>query len=805
MSSILQDIRFGIRMLLRTPLFTIASILCLGLGIGAVASLFPFFYEFLIDPLPYERSKELVAVYQTNLERGFYSLGGNYLDFNEWRDQNHSFADICAADWSRFTLTGVGEPVQVETYAVSAEYFDVFGTQPMLGRGITRDDEVPGAPLVAVLSHRFWQSRFNGDAGVLGTSILLGGRPFSVVGVMPEGFEDPGNVLLWTGLQEFEGMARGEFAFFLDVTGRLKPGVSIEDAQREMDGLALRLAEEFPDSNDGVGVRLRSLQLDLTEDYREPVTIFLCVVIFVLLLACANVANLLLARAAVREREIAVRVSLGAGRKRVLRQLLTESVLLAMIGGALGIMLGSIGRDLIVRYIPEEIPHYLEFALNGWVLLILLLLTALCGILFGMAPAMSTARGNIHQVLIEGSGRGSGSSRLSGFRSFLVVFEICLAMVVLTGAGLMMKGFLRLYDVDPGFDPDNKLTLRLDLPEAGYETFGQQNALFKEALQRIRLIPGVTAASLNSHLPMSRSNWRAVITVGGTEPPPENQPWVANRRVISNDYFETMDIPLTRGRFFGEQDRSNSRRVMIVNQQLADAFWPEEDPIGKLIAFGSEPAPEEWFEIVGVVGDVRQSGLNRPIFWCVYLFMDQVLTNRNYLVANTMSDPLEMAIPVRDAIWSVDANLPISDIFTFPQMMRRTNWEEPLYTMLFGIFSVISLLLATVGVYGVIAYSVTQRTREFGIRMALGADGPMVQRLVVGKGLLLGGIGLIIGLVAAFFLMSFMESMLYGVRNNDVMIYAITAVLMSAVALMASWLPARRAARVDPVESLRVE
>ncbi len=699
----------------------------------------------------------------------------------------------------------MGEPLQLDSYAVSAEYFDVFRAQPQLGRGITREDEETGAPLVAVLSNRFWQSRFNGDAGVLGTSILLNGRPYSVVGIMPEEFEDPNNVSLWTGLQQVEEMARGQFAFFLDVTGRLKPGVSIEDAQREMDGLAVWLAEEFPESNDGVGVRLRSLQLDLTEGFRTEVSIFLGVVIFVLLLACANVANLLLARAAAREREIAVRVALGAGRRRVMRQLLTESVLLALVGGALGIVLGSIGRDLIVRYIPEEIPHYLEFALNLPVLLILVALTALCGILFGMAPAMSTARGNIHQVLVEGSGRGSGSSRLSGFRSFLVVFEICLAMVVLTGAGLMMKGFLSLYDVDPGFDTENKLTLRLNLPALEYANPVQQYAFWQETIRQIEAIPGVTGASLNSHLPMSRSNQRNVITVGGAEPPPENQPWVANHRVISNDYFEDMGIPLLQGRIFHEYDQSNSLRVMIINQQLAEAFWPGEDPLGRRIAVGSDPTPEEWYEIVGVAGDVRQSGLNRPVYWCVYLPMAQAVDRRGFLVVNTTSDPLEMVIPVRNAVWSVDANLPIPEIITMRQMMRLSNWEEPLYTMLFGIFSVIALLLASVGVYGVIAYSVTQRTREFGIRMALGADGRTVQRLVVGKGVLLGGVGLIIGLIAAFFLMSFMESMLYGVRGDDVVIYAITAVLMSTVALAASWLPARRAARVDPVESLRVE
>jgi len=468
-------------------------------------------------------------------------------------------------------------------------------------------------------------------------------------------------------------------------------------------------------------------------------------------------------------------------------------------------VLGSIGRDAIVRFIPEEIPRYLEFALNLPVLLILISVTALCGILFGLAPALSTARGNIHQVLVEGSGRGSGSSRLNSFRSFLVVFEICLAVVVLTGAGLMMKGFLSLYDIDPGFDPDRKITLRLDLPALEYETRGQQHDFWKRTLERIEGIPGVAGASLNSHLPMSQSNTRYQILVDGFDPPSEDQRWIANHRVIADDYFSEMDIPLLRGRIFRGQDQSNSQRVMIINQQLADAFWPDEEPLGKRITFEPDPAPEDWYEIVGVVSDVRQSGLNRPIYWCVYQPMAQAVGRRNYLVINTTSDPLEMVVPVRNAIWSIDADLPLPEIITMRMLMRRINWEEPLYTLMFGIFSVIALLLASVGVYGVIAYSVTQRTREFGIRMALGANGGMVQRLVVGKGILLGGIGLIIGLVAAWFLMSFMESMLYGVRGDDVVIYLLTAVLMSVVALAASWFPARRAARVDPVESLRVE
>jgi putative ABC transport system permease protein len=801
-SSIFQDIRFGIRMLLRTPLFTIAALLCISLGIGAVASLFPFFYDFLIDPLPYEHSKDLVLVNQRMEERG-WTVSATYPDFTDWREQNHSFAAIGAADWSRYTLTGVGEPVQLEGNAVTAEYFDVFSTQPLFGRGITRADEEPGAPRVAVLGHRIWQSRFNGDRGVLGQAITLNGLSYSVVGVMPEGFEDPSNVYLWLALKQADGMRRGNY--FLDVYGRLKPDVTIEDAGREMDGLAARAAEEYPDDNSGVGIHLRFLEDDLLEEYRTPVWIFLGVTVLILLLACANVANLLLARAAVREREIAVRISLGAGRRRVMRQLLTESVLLAMIGGALGIALGSIGRDLIVRYIPDEIPHYLEFALNVPVLLILVGVTAFCGILFGMAPAVTTARENIHQVLVEGSGRGSGSSRLSRFRSFLVIVEICLAMIVLTGAGLMAKGFLSLHDVDPGFDPDHKLTLRLNLPESDYGTFSQQYGFWQEALDRIGSIPGVAGVSLNSHLPMSQSNRANGITIEGIEPAPENAPRVANRRVVSNSYFEQMDIPLLRGRTFGETDRENSQRVMIINQYLAETFWPGEDPIGRRIGFGHNVEIEDWYEIVGVVGDVRQGGLNRPVAWCVYLPMAQAVDRRNYLAVSTVGDPLEMVGPVRGAIWSIDSDLPIPEVLTMRMMMRRSNWETPLYTMLFGIFSVIGLMLASVGVYGIIAYSVTQRTREFGIRMALGADRGEVQRLVLGKGALLGGIGLLVGLVLAYLFMLLAESMLYGVRSDDPLVYALTALLMAGVALLASWLPARRAGQVDPVESLRVE
>lgn len=790
-------------MLLRSPLFTVAAVLCLGFGIGANAAIFPFFYEFLIDPLPFQKSKQLMAVYQSIPERGLGLISVSWPDFQEWRENNRIFSGITASDWRRYTLTGRGDPERLEGVSVTHEYFDVFGTQPQLGRGFRPEDEEPGAPGVVLLSNGFWKGRFGGDRNILGESLLLSESAYTVIGIMPRDFAYPDGVMIWTALRDDPTMTRG--SHFLDVVGRLKPGISIEDAQVEMEGIALRFAEEFPDTNRGMSVRLRSLREDLTEGFKEPVSIFFGVVCFVLLLACANVANLLLARAAAREREIAVRVTLGAGRMRVMRQMLTESVLLSLIGGTLGIALGSIGKNLIVRYIPEEIPYYLEFSMNGWVILILVGITALCGILFGMAPALETARSDLNQVLTEGSGRTGGSRRLNLFRSFLVVFEIALALIVLTGAGLMMKGFVRLYMVDPGFDPAEKLTMRVTLPGTDYDESWERNEFFTETLDRLELVPGVTSATVISHLPMSRSNWAQLIRVEGTEPDPEGRLPVSNRRAVSPGYFTQMGIPLLRGRDFGEYDSEGTPRVVIINERMAERFWPGEDPLGRRITFAAEPAPGEWVEVVGVVGDVRQSGLNRGIPLCTYSPVAQDAMTTTFFVVSTTGDPLEMVEPVRRAVWSIDPDLPLFQVKAMTQVMRERNWEEPLYTLLFGIFSVIALVLASVGVYGVIAYSVSQRIREFGIRMALGADSGKVLRLVVGRGALLGAIGIGVGVIASLMSMKLLESLLFGVNHDDLMVYAVAAVLMGVMALAASFLPARRATLVDPVEALRVE
>ncbi len=804
MNSLIGDIRFGFRVLVKSPLFTVSAVLCLGLGIGANAAMFTFFYAILIDPLPFEESSRLVDIMETLTANGQRRISVSYPDYVDWSERNHVFSSMAAYDWSNFTLTGGGDPERLQGAEVSHNLLDVLRVQPQMGRGFNPEDDVPGAPGTVLLSRGLWQRRFGADPAVLGQILTLQGEPYTVIGIMPEDFAFPAFAQLWVPFRLSHTENRGRHSDH--VVGRLKRGISLERARTDMEAITTRLTEEYPDTNRDIGVSLRSLKKSVMEDTGTAVSIFLGVVVFILLLACANVANLLLARAAVREKEVAVRATLGAGRLRIVRQLLTESILLALMGGSLGLLLGRIGRDLIVGYIPVQIPSYFRFEMNAWVILILIGITTLSGVLFGIAPALASTRSNLTEVLGEGSGRTSGGSRMSLFRSFLVVLEICLALVVLTGAGLMMKGFLILKSVEPGFEPENVLTVRVLLPEERYEEDQERIAFYRDALDRVKALPGVLSAAAINTLPTGRSSGGTGFQVEGTESPPTNQRPTANLSIITPGYFETMDIPLLRGRYFTDRDvAAGAPSVVIVNETFAERYWPDEDPLGKRISTTGDPAESDWIEVVGVTGDVRHYGLDSPVRVGIYRPYTQYVAYSLSLVISTVSGPLDMVEPVRRAVWGVDPDLPLYQIRSMEQVIREDNFEQPLYTWLFGIFSVIALVLASVGVYGVVAYSVEQRTREFGIRMALGAEGRDVVRLVVGKGALLAVIGLGAGLAVAFLTMRFLGSILYGVSHDDPTVYGMATAAMAVVAVLASYLPARRATRVDPLDALRYE
>jgi len=802
--ALFHDIRYGFRMLIRNPLFTVAAVLCLGLGIGANATMFTFFYEVLIDPLPFPQARRLMAVYQTAPSRQWDRTSVTWPDFIAWREQSRTSEALAALDWQRFSLVGRGRPERLEGAAVTAGLLDdVLQVEPLAGRTIRAEDCEPGAPEVALLGWGIWQRLFGGDEEVIGETISLNDRPHMVIGLMPPGFAFPGTAVIWTAFQPQPQHTWGHH--FLDVIARLKEGYRRDDLRADLTAVSVGLARAHLETNEGLGPLVRSAKDDLVDDIREPILILYGIVCFVLLLACANVANLLLARATAREREIAIRAALGAGRWRVLRQLLIESIMLALLGGTVGILLGGVGRDLVLRGVPVEIPYYLDFSIKPQVVAGLILITGLCGIIFGIVPALQAMKTDLNQGLAEGTSRISGGTRMGWFRSFLVTFEVALALVVLVAAGLMIKGFMKTRLVHPGFERSDLLTLRVELEAGRYWTGGEPTLFFESTLERIGTIPGVTGTSLISHLPMSDAN-TARRVYWDTEDPNADARTTTNVRAIMPDYFRTMQIPLLKGRDVTDYDLlAGASQIAIVNEHLAGVCWPGQDPLGRWLRFSRDPEEGGWYQVVGLVADVHQRNLNRAPRPCVYYPLQPGVVRGGCYVVRTEREPLALAGAVREAIWAEDSDLPLFALRTMEQVVEEANWEVPLYAWLFSIFSVVALVLAVVGVYGVVAWTVAQRVHEFGIRLALGAGSGDVVRLVLGRGALLLAIGLSIGLAVAWATMRVLESILYGVDPGDPVVYACVTAGLALLTLFASWLPARRATSVDPVKALRSE
>jgi len=804
MNALFHDMRYGLRMLLRNQLFTAAAVLCLGLGIGANATMFTFFYEVLVDPLPFPESRRLVAVYQSAPSRQWDRISVTWPDFAAWQEANHTCEALAALDWQRFSLVGRGRPERLEGAALTAGMLDeVLRVEPIAGRTIGAEDCEPGAPGVALLGWGIWQRIFGGDPAVIGETITLNAAPHTVIGIMPPGFAYPGTAAIWTAFQPAGEHVRGHH--FLDVAGRLAEGYRREDLHEDLAAISAGMASAYPETNEGVVPLVRSAKDDLVEDIRDPILILYGIVCFVLLLACANVANLLLARATAREREIAIRAALGAGRWRVMRQLLTESVMLALLGGTLGIVLGSAGRDLVLHGVPVEIPYYLDFSISPPVIGGLILITGLCGILFGIVPAIQAMKTDLNQGLAEGTSRTSGGTRMGWFRSFLVSLEVGLALVVLVAAGLMIKGFLQTRLVHPGFERSGLLTLRVELEDGRYFTGSEPTLFFGSTLERMQAIPGVDEASLTTSLPMSGHNWARRV-YHDTEDPNSSARTIVNVRAIMSGYFRVMQIPFRKGRDLNSYDlQADAPLVAIVNERLAEVLWPGEDPLGRLLRFTREPDEGSWYQVVGLVGDVHQQNLNTAPRPCVYFPLQPGVARTGFYVVRSDRDPLTLVGAVREAVWSEDPDLPLFAVKTMDQVVEEGNWELPLYAWLFSIFSVVALVLALVGVYGIVAYTVSQRTHEFGIRLALGAEGSDVVRLVMGRGTFLLGLGLAAGLAVAWATMRVLESILYGVNPGDPIVYAAVTGGLAVVTLAASWLPARRATGVDPVSALRSE
>jgi len=802
-----QDTRYGARMLRKSPGLTLVAVLSLALGIGAISTIFSFVNGIMLRPLPYHDPERLVLLDETALKRGIASMSVSYPNFLDWRQQNNVFEDIACYDTSGFAMaggaSGSSEPEQIKGAFVNQGLFEILGVAPILGRTFTADEDQPDHDLVVILSYGLWQRRFGGDPNVLGQTLSLNNRPRVVIGVMPKGFQFPEVAEAWGPLaltpKLFTRTDHG-----LNAIARLKPGITLGQAKAEMTGIAANIESQNPITNEGLSVNVIDLRASLTGDYRKALLILLGVVAFVLLIACVNVANLLLARATARQKEIAIRAALGANRKRIFRQLLTESLLLGLISGALGLMLALWGMDLLLAAIPIDIPFWMKFDLDGRVFGFTAACSLLTGFVFGTAPALEASNPDLNETLKEGGRSGSGGGR-GRLRSMLVVAEIALSLVLLVGAGLMMRSFISLQNVKAGINAEGVLTFKIGLPGAKYRQPETRVAFFQQLLDRVRALPGVESAGTVSHLPLGGDNWGRSLTVEGFPVLPVGEAPMINHCVISPNYFRAMGITLVKGRDFNERDTAESAKVTIVDERLAREYWPNSDPIGQRIRFGPPEDNEPWHTIVGVVSEVRHERLDASTRESVYLPFAQMPIGRSSLAIRTSGRPESLISVVRSQVRDLDPDLPISHAMPMKDVVAISVWQPRLYTALFGVFAAVALILATVGIYGVMSYAVTQRTREIGLRMALGAERKDVLKLVVGQGVVLAGFGVGAGLVTAVGLTRLMSSLLFGVTATDPITFGAVSVLLTGVALGACFVPARRAAKVDPMVALRYE
>jgi putative ABC transport system permease protein len=804
MGTLLQDLRYGLRVLLQRPGFTLVAVLALALGIGANTAIFSVVHSVVLRPLPYPDAERLVTVWDDNQRQGWHKDVTGYSTFSEWQAQSDVFEALAAHRGWGPSLTGAGEPERLLGTLVTPAFFDVLRILPLYGRTFQPEDGQEGQDRIAVLGHGLWQRRFGGDPAVVGQTLRLDDAPVTVVGIMPEGFGFPSRTSeLWSVLSPPREPDRGNH--YLEVVGRLRPGVGAAQADRALDALTARLAGEFPRVYEGFGVNVVPLHEHLVGDVRPALLVLLGAVLFVLLIACANVANLLLARTAGREREIAVRTALGAGRGRIVRQLLTESVLLGLAGGALGLLLALWGGELLVSLAPGGLPRLERLGLNGPVLLFTLGASLLTGILFGLAPALQASRPDLNESLKEAKGIGAGV-RGRRVRSLLIVAEVALALVLLVGAGLLMQSFARLQEVEAGFDTERLLSFHLSLPSTKYPEDPQIGAFHRQALERLGALPGVESAAAVMSLPLTGSYSSATFSIEGQAQPPDAQSLEVKLNVVSDGYLGTMGIPLKSGRFFGASDAEGAAPVAVVNETMARLHFPGVDPVGKRFKWGrldSERYP--WREVVGVVGDVRHKSLEAPSDPEVYMPLGQEAIRAAAFVLRTATDPATLAPAVRREVQALDSALPIYGLRTMDELLSGSLAQRRFNLWLLGLFASVALLLAAVGIYGVMSTMVGQRTREIGIRMALGARRADVLRMILGEGVGLVLVGVGIGLAGAIALSRALGSLLYEVSRTDPVTYGAVAVVLVLAAALACYVPARRAMGVDPMQALRYE
>jgi putative ABC transport system permease protein len=812
METLWQDIRFGFRMLLKKPGFTAVAVLALALGVGANTAIFSVVNGVLLRPLPFKDPDRLVRLGEWSKEVPGMSI--SYPNFLDWRAQNHVFEGLAATQFDSYNLTGLDEPERLQGRNVSWNFFDVLGVRPAVGRGFRPEEDHAGAPRVCVISHALWQRRFGSDQKIVGKSVTLNGEPYTIVGVLPAGYRygTPTDVFVPIGLGETgEMMAPRDNHPGIYAVARLKEGVTFEQAEAEMKQIAARLAAAYPKENAEHGVTLTPLREYFVGDIRTSLLIILGAVGFVLLIACANVANLLLARAASRYREIAVRTALGASRFRIVRQLLTESVILGLLSGTVGLLIAMWGVDVLRRASLDIIPTTADISLDRTVLFFTLGVSLLTGVLFGLAPAVQASKPELNEALKEGGRSGSEGSARNRVRSLLVVAEVALSLMLLVGAGLLVRSFMSLLRTQTGFEPRNLLTLSLSYKVGKDE--GRKAANFFHAVEeRVRALPGVEAVAVSNGVPMLGAS-ETTFQIEGRPPAAAGKRPLSVAYYPTHDYLKAMGIRLLRGRFFDEHDTQDSPLVAVIDEDFARLYFPDEDPVGKYFE-GNKEMNIPHAEIVGVVAHVKNYGLDTPgpVQAEFYYARDQVpdrfqplLSDRVSLVVRTDGDPAAMAPSVRRAIQEVDPNEPVYNVNTMEQALSDSVATQRLSMLLLAIFAAVALVLAAVGIYGVMSYAVAQRTHEFGIRMALGAEARDVLRMVVRQGMLLALCGVGAGLLGALALTRVMSSLLYGVSATDPLTFVGVPLVLGAVALLACLVPARRATKVDPMVALRYE
>jgi putative ABC transport system permease protein len=816
MESLLFDLRFGLRTLLKNPAISAVAIVAIALGTGANSAIFSVVNAVVLRPLPYENPDSLVLVWGKNPTTARDAI--SVPDFLDHKNQNQVFTQMAGFAYDDFNLTTGDEPEHVPGTMVTANYFSVLGTNLSQGTTFRPEDDQPGANRVVIVGYGLWKRRFGSQPNFVGQTILLNGASFTVVGVAPASFQSPipeDNPQLWVPLSLDGGdrlrvpssvnpsALNSRRTRFLIGIARLKPGVAARQAQADLATIAGQLEQQYKDTNAGVSAGVVPLREHIIGKIQSALMVLLVAVGFVLLIACANVANLLLARAAARRKEIAIRTALGAGRLRLIRQLLTESILLAVVGGALGLVL-AYGEIRLLRALnPANIPRLTEIDIDGRVLGFTFLIAILTGIIFGLAPALQASKTDLNETLKEGARGSTGGINRQRVRSLLVVSEVALTVLLLIGAGLMIKSFISLQKVNPGFNADNTLTMLVNLPASKYSDDHQVEGFFEQALQKIEALPGVQSAGVVTSVPLtSTSIIRLRFIVDAHPPANASEVPRANYRSISHNYFRAMGISLVKGRFFSEQDRDKSLPVVIVNETMANRYWPGEDPVGKRLTIPLLAASRE---VVGVVADVKHSSLDTESGAEMYVPYLQKPFNFMAVVVRTAPDPLSMVNAVRGEILSVDKNQPAYDVKTMQQIVSESVSQPRLYMLLLGIFAALALVLAAVGIYGVMNYSVAQRTHEIGIRMALGAQRSDILKMIVGQGMILAAVGIVAGLVAAFLVTRVMETLLFGVGTRDLPTFLIIPLVLATVAFLSSYIPARRATKVDPMIALRYE